>query len=294
MIAITGATGFLGSHLVSACASRKIAVRCLIRPRSPRADRLHASRAVTVETDFNDEASLAAALAGCDTVIHALGLINGTDEALRKANVECTRNVVAAARKAGVARFLFISSVAAIRRHGAYGESKFGAEEEVRKSGIAHLMLRPAFIYGPRDENNTGLLIRTLKRWPLIPLLGGGGFKLQPVYVGDVVDLILKSLEAPFDGRIYNVAGPRQVALKEMLELLGQSLGLKRVFVPIPLRPVQALVRIYLSVFKNTRLPAKQILELNKHEAFDISGTERDLGFRPMDFREGAKLCAAS
>jgi NADH dehydrogenase len=294
MIAITGATGFLGSHLVSACLSKPLPLRCLVRPGSPRLERLRGVKAEVRETDFGRVESIAAALSGCDTVIHVLGLINGTNEALRRANVEYTRNVTGAARQAGVRRFLFISSVAAIRRHGAYGESKFEAEEEIRRSGVPHLMLRPAFIYGAGDKNNTGLLIRTLQRWPLIPLLGGGGFKLQPVYVGDVADLILKALEVPFDGRIYNVAGPRQVALKEMLELLGRSLGLKRVFVPIPLGPVQALVRIYLRLFKNTRLPAKQILELNKHEAFDISAAVNDLGFRPIDFREGAKRCAAS
>lgn len=297
MIAVTGATGFLGLNLIRALEKRGKRFRCVVRPSSPRISRLTVPVEHICETAFENADELRAAFKGAETVIHSLGLINGTEEALRRVNIDYTRRVVDAARAAGVSRFIFVSSVAAIRRHGTYGETKFQAEEIVRLSGIPYIIFRPAYIYGRGDENNTGLMINTLKRFPLIPLLGGGSFCLQPVYVEDVVSLLIQAVERPIPNKIYNVAGPKQTALRDMLELLAQGLGLKRVFVPIPLKPVQALLRVYIKIFKNTRLPAKQILELDKHEAFDITQTAKDFVFAPVEFREGVKrmfeACAA-
>lgn len=287
MIAVTGATGFLGFHLLRALEKRGKPVRCLVRKASPRLFRLKAVSSEIREVDFQNPEELRQAIRGCDTVIHSLGLINGTEEALRQANIDCTRAMVAASRAEGVGRFIFVSSVAAIRRHGLYGETKFQAEEIVRPSGLPYIIFRPAYIYGAGDENSTGLMIRTLKSSPVIPLLGGGSFCLQPVYVDDVVSLLVQAVERPIPNKIYNVAGPRQVSLKEMLSLLARGLKLKRFFVPIPLKPVQAVLRVYIQIFKNTRLPAKQILELDRHEAFDISQTARDFIFNPVEFREG-------
>lgn len=287
MIAVTGATGFVGFHLLKAFEKRAKEVRCLVRPASPRRHRLNTSSAEVREVDFENAANLRGAFKGCDTVIHILGLINGTDALLRRVNIDYTRNVVEAARSEGAGRFIFVSSVAAIRRHGSYGETKFQAEELVRLSGLPYIIFRPAYIYGEGDTYNTGLLLRTLKTFPMIPLLGGGSFQLQPVYIDDMISLLMQSVDRPVPNKIYNVAGPRQIALREMLVILGSALKLKRFFIPIPLKPVQAVVRIYARIFKNTRLPAKQLLELDKHEAFDISQTSRDFVFKPIEFREG-------
>ncbi len=297
MIAVTGSTGFVGFHLLRALEKRAKEVHCLVRSFSPRRARLKISSAQVCEVDFENTADLRRALKGCDTVIHILGLINGTEEALHRVNIDITRNVVEAARCEGVGRFIFVSSVAAIRRHGSYGETKFQAEEIVKLSGLPYIIFRPAYIYGEGDENNTGLMIRILKSFPLIPLLGGGNFRLQPVFIDDVISLLMQSVDRPVPNKIYNVAGLRQITLKEMLIFLAAGLHLKRFFIPIPLKPVQAVLRVYVQIFKNTRLPAKQILELDKHEAFDISQTSRDFVFNPVEFKEGvAKMfesCAA-
>ena len=141
MIAVTGATGFVRLHLLRALEKRGKQVRCLVRPSSPRRDRLRASLSEICEVDFEKTGDLRRAMRGCDTVIHILGLINGTEEALRQVNVGYTRNVVEAARTEGVGRFVFMSSVAAIRRHGSYGETKFQAEEIVRLEEVINYLL---------------------------------------------------------------------------------------------------------------------------------------------------------
>lgn len=290
MIAITGATGFVGSHLLKALAQRDIDFCCLVRSSSPRKYRIERFSTNPRVVDFAKPDSVLAALDGCDTLIHLLGVIQGNQENLQKINIDYTRNIAVAAQRKGIQRILFISSVAAIKRHGFYGQSKYEAEEIIRQSGIPYLILRPAFIYGAGDEHNTNLMIKTLKRYPLIPLLGGGDFKLQPVYVDDVVDIILQALETNRLNSEYTVAGPVQISLKNILRILAAHLKVKRLFLPIPLKPVQFVLRGYIRLFKNTRLPVKQILELDKHEAFDITSTTAAFDFHPRNFEEGTEI----
>ncbi len=289
MIALTGATGFLGGHIARALTSKGIKVCCLIRKNSPRAKNLQGLDCMIRETDFDSVPSLAASLEGCTAVIHCMGIINASQEELRRVNVQYTQNLTLAALEKNIQKFILISSVAALMKHGPYGISKKEGEAAVIKSGIPYLIFRPAYIFGPEDLNNTLLMIRTLKRFPLIPLLGGGAFKIQPVYVEDAAALICKGLHFSRLNSAYTLAGAEQVSLKDLLLILAEHLKLKRIFIPIPLKPVQALMKLYLKLDPNTRFPAKQILELDKHEAFDISETVKDFDFHPITFAQGAK-----
>lgn len=299
MIAVTGATGFVGLHVVEALGKKALPFRCLVRSGSRRKSRLHDFHPEIYDVHFEEMNSIAHAIRGCDVVIHCLGLINGSEKDLQKANVECTRKVVEAAKKEGVKKFIHVSSVAAMQRHGPYGKTKFESEKIVVDSGVPYLIFRPAYIYGWGDEQHTGLMLRVLKNLFVIPLLGGGSFKLQPVYIDDVVSVLLEAMDSPVVNRAFPIAGSEQIPLREMLELFAEGLGLKRAFLPIPLKPVQAVLRFYAHLFRNTRLPVKPVLELDKHEAFDISETSRCFDFQPIPFREGVtrmfrkELCAA-
>ncbi len=294
MIALTGATGFLGSAIAHRLKEKQLPFRCLVRKNSKKLDRIAGLSAPIIETDFTSAAALRSALDGCDLIIHCAGLINGSQSALRQANVESTQNLALAAADSEVKKFVLISSVAATMKHGPYGLSKAEGEDAVKKSGIPYLFFRPAWIFGPGDTTNSAMMIRTLKSFPLIPLLGGGTFKIQPVYVSDAVDLILQGVHFSRVNTAYTVAGGEQVSLKTILETFAGHLKLKRIFVPIPLKPLQAILRVYLALNPWTKLPVKQILELDKHEAFDISETRRDFNFNPMPFSEGAKRMFSS
>lgn len=289
MIAITGASGFLGRHLAARLKSDGERFVCLTRRGSLNAGKLRQIGCEIRTVDFENAGSIADSLAGCEALIHLLGLINGTDSELAKANVLTTQNVTEAAKRAGIKSILYVSSVAALMRHGPYGISKHQGEERLRESGISFTILRPAYIYGRGDRRNTERMLNVIKKWPFVPLLGGGSFRLQPVFVEDVVELILKALRKPFDNQTYTVAGPAQISLREMLTEFSSALNRHPIFIPIPLRPLQIIARAYVSVFPNTRLPIKQILELDKHSAFDISETVRDFDFHPVSFTEGVK-----
>lgn len=289
MIAITGATGFLGSHLAIFLESKRIAFRCLIRKNSPRRATTERRSCEIREVDFNDADSISEALEGCDVLIHALGLINGSEDQLETVNVTYTQRVVEAALKKQVAKLICISSVAALMKHGPYGISKAKGEERVKNSGIPYIILRPAWIFGKRDTHVTEKIIKTLKSFPVVPLLGGGTFKIQPVYVEDAVNLIYQSIHFSAVNSAYTIAGKEQISLRDILKIFCRLLNVKRILMPVPLKPIQALCRVYLRFFPNTRLPVKQILELDKHDAFDISKTVADFAFAPRSFEQGAQ-----
>ena len=289
MIAITGATGFLGSHFVEALQDRQLPLTVLLRAGSRRESRLAGVTAKRTYVDFSDSTVLRQALQGAEILVHILGLINGSENQLQKTNVEFTQNLIRAAEEAGIKKIIFVSSAAAIHPHGTYGKTKSRAEEIIKTSGVPYLIFRPAFIYGTGDENNTGLMMRLLKRWPVIPLLGGGNFKLQPVYIDDVVSLLVQGLFFSRFNGTYTVAGPEQISLRDMLMIVARHLKVRRLYLPIPLKPVQWFLRTFQFLFKWTRIPVKQILELDKHEAFDIFETRRDFQFHPMPFAEGVE-----
>lgn len=289
MIAVTGASGFLGRHIVNAIKNKGWKHVALIRGGSKRRERLETITNSILAVDFENTSSIASALKGCSAVVHVLGLINAPEDVLRHVNLEYTRRIADASLQEGIQKFIFISSVAAGMRHGPYGQTKFEAEQVLQRSGLPHFILRPAFIYGEGDQNNTALMLKVLKRFPVIPLLGGGNFKIQPIYVEDVVSVVLQALEKEVTNTIYNLAGPAQISLREILQILASQSGFRRYLLPIPLKPVQALMRVYGRLFPRTRLPVKQILELDRHEAFDISRTQQDFDFAPMTFLEGVR-----
>lgn len=289
MIAVTGATGFLGWHLAKALKEKGADFVCLMRGSSRHLERLRSLSCKMREVDHRNEESIYEAIRDCDTVINNLGLINGSEEALREANVDCVERVVKASVRANIRRFIQVSSVAAILRHGPYGVTKYEGERIVRASGLPCIFIQPAYIYGSGDEEKTGLMLRIVKRFPVLPLLGGGTYRIQPIFVEDVVSVIVQSLTSPHLGEAYVLAGADQVSLRAMLELFAKAQGKKRLFIPIPLKPVQAAIRFLSPLLKYTKVPVKQILELDKHGAFDISKTARDFDFHPVPFEEGMR-----
>lgn len=149
MLAITGGTGFLGSHVLEQALDQGMAVRALARRQ------VAGPPAEWVTGTLDNPAALARLVAGADAVLHIAGAVNvPTREAFAAANIEGTRNVVEAARAAGVRRFVHVSSLAAREPDlSAYGWSKAGAEEVVRSSGLDWTIVRPPAIYGPRDAD---------------------------------------------------------------------------------------------------------------------------------------------
>ncbi len=283
-IAVTGATGFVGRSLCGAIEARGMCVRRLSTQAGPS---LRTVKYVDVD-------ALVRALEGVDVVCHVAGRVNGSTAELVDGNITSTEAMIAAAGVMGLKRFVLVSSAAAAMRKGIYGQLKKQAEDLLLDSGLPSVILRPTLIYGPGDTKNVAIMARTVRLSPVVPVLGGGAFKIQPVFINDVVSVLIQSFEKPLPESIYNVCGPEQISLREMLRQIAWAMRRRRLFVPIPLGPVRKALLAYQKMCPRTRLPVKQVAELDKHEAFDISMTRRDFDFDPIIFAEGIARTATA
>lgn len=269
MIAVTGSTGFLGKHVLQTLRERKINFSTLLR------------------RDLSNVERLAESLKGVEQILHLAGQINGSVKELEEANVELMKRLLLAARGRGIRRIIYVSSAAAQFRHGPYGQTKWEAEEILKASGIPCLIFRPTLLYGKGDTKNVATMDWLIRRFPYVPLLDGGNFLIQPLYVEDAVEVLMRALESSITDRVYHLAGPVQISLKEMIEVIAESLRKRIRFFSVPLKWAKSLVRVWAFLFPKTRLPVKQILELDRHRAFDIEDARRDFGFDPRPFKEG-------
>lgn len=234
LIAITGATGFVGSAVLDAALAEGHQVRALARRDQPARDGVE-----WVRGDLGDTAALAALVAGADAVIHVAGLTNTPDPAeFETANVTGTANVLAAMDAAGVRRLVFVSSLAAREpKLSAYGASKAKAEALVEASGQDWTTVRPPGVYGPRDIDYLDMF-RTAK-WGFVPLPPGGASSI--IHADDLARLLVtlaasSSSEAvgPARKQLYEPDDGREGGWshKELAAAIGRAVGRGSVFAP--------------------------------------------------------------
>lgn len=235
LLAITGATGFVGSAVLNEALSQGHQVKALARREQP-------SRAgvAWVRGDLADTAALATLCAGADAVIHVAGLTNTPDPAeFDVANVTGTAHVMAAMQGAGVRRLVFVSSLAAREpKLSAYGASKAKAEALVEASGLDWTTVRPPAVYGPRDIDMLDLF--RAAKWGVVPLPPGGATSI--IHADDLASLLVTlaaSNAAPTKKKTYEPDDGREGGWshKELAAAIGRAMG-RRVIAPHLPRPV--------------------------------------------------------
>ncbi len=230
LLAITGATGFVGSAVLDAALAEGHKVRALARRDQPARDGVE-----WVRGDLADGAALAALVAGTDAVIHVAGLTNTPDPAeFAVANVTGTANVIAAMKDASCKRLVFVSSLSA-RQPGlsAYGASKAEAEALVEASGLDWTTVRPPGVYGPRDIDYLDMF-RTAK-WGFVPLPPGGASSI--IHADDLAALLVAlaaTNAAPTKKKVYEPDDGREGGWshKELAAAIGRAMGKRSVFAP--------------------------------------------------------------
>ncbi len=285
MILLTGATGFLGAELLARLKGRRF--RCLTR--SPEAvARLKKYGCEVVLGDITEKVSVGKAAREVGVVIHAAALIKADSISdYRSVNVEGTRNLVEAAKKAKVRNFIFLSSiVAAYERTTDYGKSKLEAEEVVKNSGLPFTILRISVMYGKNDTKTLGSLVRIIKKSPVIPLIGFGNSPLQPVYAGDVASAILNAANKRPSCKTYYLAGP-VVKYRDMVGAIASALELKRILLPVPPFILKLLLFASSTFLHQKSFSVNQLNFLSSGKVFSFEDASRDLGFSPLGFSEG-------
>jgi NADH dehydrogenase len=288
---LTGATGFVGTHLLGRLLRDGHQVRALVRRRGAKVKDIGLTGQVD-EVEGDITANLADALAGCDAVINLVGIIaERGKETFEAVHHEGTRNLVNAARNKGVKRFIQMSALGARSGNASpYHTTKFAAEEEVRRSGIPWVVLRPSLIFGPGSAF-VRQLVGVMRAVPLIrPVPGTGEYRFRPVHVDDVAECFCQSLtNSAGTGQTINLVGGEELALNEIAVEIASCLGIHKavVHVPIPLMKMAAALFTLLPI--TPPVTSVQIRMLEEGSTADPEPMRRIFRIEPIPFRAGLR-----
>jgi uncharacterized protein YbjT (DUF2867 family) len=237
VILVTGGTGFIGPHIVHALRARELPVRVLVRDTN-RGSRAVAWGAELAVGDVTDPASLRAATAGVDTIVHLVAIIKGSRADFDRVMVAGTRNVVAAAKEAGVQRFVLMSALGGTEQTKdavPYYAAKWEMERDVKESGIDHVIFRPSFVFG-KDGGALPTFIRLARFAPVTPIVGPGTQRIQPIWVEDVAEYFSRAVDlGEATNRTFELGGPDTPTWNEFWDRLKRVLGSRRPSLHIPM-----------------------------------------------------------
>jgi len=287
VILVTGATGFIGPHVVHALRARELPVRALVRdPR--RASRLQAWGVELVRGDVTEPSTLRAACADAAAVIHLVAIIKGRPADFERVMAQGTRNLVAAARDAGVRRFVLASALG-LDEHTKdsvpYFRAKWQMERATEESGLEHVIFRPSFVFG-RDGGVLPTFVRLARFAPVTPIVGPGTQRLQPIWVEDLAEYYARAVDLPAAAnRMFELGGPDAPTWNEFWDRLKRVLGARRpsIHVPFGLMRAQAAVTERLPGAPVTR-DQLTMLALGDNVVTDASAVETfQLPLTPLD-----------
>lgn len=288
-ILITGATGFIGKHLIPELGFCE--VRCLVRKTS---DVSWLKNVELFYGDIVDVNSLDEAMKGIDIVIHMAAVVFEKKEIQDRINVEGTKNVVEACRKNKIKKLIYLSSVAVVygkeTSNYNYSFTKKKAEELVLNAKLNSIILRPSLIYGKGSRLTN--IIKLIRIFPIIPL---PEFMLtkriqQPVYVEDVVNGIITAVKTDKlrKNKPYVLAGPSSNTIAQIIDATT-IYPFKPIKLKIPTSLLKFLVKIYLKIFPGTPINQEHLSKQSKIYNFDNSEATKDFGYNPIDIVDAIK-----
>jgi uncharacterized protein YbjT (DUF2867 family) len=297
-IVLTGASGFVGSHVLPAMIAEGHRVRALVRtvdagPRVLR--RLGAPQRPLVELVHGDVTGdpkgLASAFRGADAVVHLVAIprdrSGGRD--LARVNTGGTMAVLEAMRASGVRRLVHLGALGVVddpRLH--YASSKARGEAAVRASGLDWTILKPSLLWGERDGffNIVAGLVRYSPG--IVPVPGRGTSRFQPLSADDLARLIVLALaRAETIGQVYELGGPRTWTYREIVAEVAHAMGRRRLIVGMPLPVIRLVARTAEALRLPFPVATDQLRQLRLDNVGPLDGVARSFGFEPRDMAGG-------
>ncbi|HKF77334.1 MAG TPA: NAD(P)H-binding protein [Candidatus Dormibacteraeota bacterium] len=285
VILVTGATGFVGGHLLPRLQGER--VRVLVR----RAGACPAAGVEEAVGDLTRPETLPPALSGVDTVVHAAAITANVKEPYRGAydaiNRRGTEHLVAAAKEAGAGRLVVMSGLGTKPAPaGTYMATRWGLEEAVRRSGIPYVILQPSVLFGDGAEF-VAALARLVRGSPVVPVLGRPDARFQPFWIDDLTRCLAQAItDRSLDGRAIPLGGAEHVTMREILETIAAALGRRPRLVPLPLGVARVQAGVMSAVLPRPPLTPATLELFDFENATDLDACERAFGFRPRGFRE--------
>lgn len=294
-IFLTGATGFVGKHMLARLLREGHSVRALVRRGSGHENRgvdftepgIDTTNVEPVPGDVVTGAGLDDGIQGCHAVIHLVGIIVEKDtNTFESVHHIGTRNVAQAAKRAGIRRFVQMSALG-VRPDGvaAYQTSKWKGEEAVRGGGIAYCILRPSLIFGPGDGFVTQMM-DTMRKAPLFrPVPGSGTPKFRPVFIDDVTACFARALTTDAaTNQTVELGGADELSLNDVLAEIARCAGVTKpaVHIPLPLMLLGAAVAERL--LSKPPVTVDQLRMLREGSNCDIEPMKRIFAIKPRGF----------
>ena len=288
MILVTGGTGYVGSRLVQKLVEQGREVRLLVRD-STEGKRKFPNGVEFAQGDVTAPETLLVALAGVETVIHLVAIIRERGGlTFEQVNYQGTVNVVDAEKEAGVRRHIQMSALGVLRDPNfPYHDTKYRAEQYVKASGLGWTIFRPSIIFGPGDQFFSTLA--GLAKWPApFVLPDGGTAQFQPVWLWDVVDAFIATLDDPATiGRTYELGGPEVLSYKEMVRILMDVTGKHRPMLPLPAALLKPAAFLFDKALPKPPVTPEQLKMLRLDNSSKDSATATLIGRPPKSLREG-------
>jgi nucleoside-diphosphate-sugar epimerase len=295
-VLVTGGTGVVGTSTVTALLQLGHSVRLLSR-HAERDARQWSQGVAPVEGDIADPESIRGSGDGCDAVLHLAAIVaeSPPETTFERVNVEGTRNVVREAERAGIQRFVYVSSLGAERGSSPYHRSKRAAEEIVRGFRGSWLVLRPGAVYGPGDEH-LSVLLKMIRTLPVIPLIGDGNQTFQPAWHEDIGEALAMGVErTDLSGKHLNMAGEEVTTQRELMQMLQEICDRTQVVLPIPEAlaslGIKAAEQIGVDVGFNEN-QMQMLLDGNVLPGDSTNALTEVFGIKPTPLREGLRQLA--
>jgi NADH dehydrogenase len=244
-----------------------------------------------IRGDLAKTTALAQGCEGAEAVVHLAGIFfeRGGDT-FKKVLAAGTRNLVECAKKAGVRRFLYVSSLGAdLKSRDRYLKAKAEAEQIVRESGLEYTLFRPTLIYGPDDEliYRYGRLAYHL---PAVPIIASGQNPVRPILVNDAVSALLAALEQPVSvGKEYVLGGAQVILRRDITDTVIHVFRQKKFKIPIPLFLYYLAAHLMETFWPHPWITRQHLNMLIRPHAGDISALRKELGVEPISFEEGVR-----
>ena len=285
-VLVTGATGFLGRRVVAELLARHHQVRCLVH--SPGGERLLGGWDVDIHYgNIMDGDSISQAMYDVQSVVHLVGIIRARRGlSFDQVHRQGTANVAEAASAGGAREIIYVSALGATPNPAyPYLHSKYQSEIRIISSGIPYTILRPSVIFGPGDEFLTALA-GLVRLGPVVPVIGSGRNRLQPVSLDDVAHCIADSVgNSLVKGKTLSLGGPKRLSYNDLLDEVALAMGrsIRRVHIPVPL--AQPLIAVTQGLLPRAPMTTGQLKMLGIRNVAEGRDIEESFGFTPKPLR---------
>lgn len=288
---LTGATGFVGNHVLKRLLNEGHSVRALVREPAkaelPNSSQIQPVPGDVVEGTGLDEDE---GMRGCDAVIHLVGIIAETGKAtFERVHHIGTRNVVEAAQRNKIGRFVHMSALG-VRADGVseYQTSKWKGEEAVKASGIPYCILRPSLIFGP-GSGFVNQMLDIMRKAPLFrPVPGNGKFRFRPVFVDDVAACFTQALVNPATtNKTIELCGADELSLNEILDEIARCAGIRKPAFHVPLPLMLGGAALAQTLLPHPPVTTGQLRMLKEGSTCDSGPMTQIFGIKPVGFRSG-------